>query len=164
VEEVASLLEARKVRPEDGGKSAAFISHIGEPLSLALRDPSLGVLVDAAPSIRAFLEEYVRLPVGPADGSTAGRAESCLLTAVLDARYSGYVEKEERLASRVDRSERMRIPADFDYSEVPGLSKEAREKLAAVRPLSLGQASRVPGVRKSDSALLYVVLARRARS
>jgi tRNA uridine 5-carboxymethylaminomethyl modification enzyme len=164
VEEIACLLEARKVRLEDGEKSASFVSHVGEPLALALRDPSLGALVDAAPSIRAFLDDYIDLPDGMADGSTESRAESCLFTAVLDARYSGYVEKEERLAARVDRSERMRIPADFDYAAVPGLSKEAREKLAAVKPLSLGQASRVPGVRKSDSALLYVVLARRERS
>ena len=164
VEEVASLLDARRVRPEDGGKCAAFASHIGEPLSLALRDPSLGALVDAAPSIRSFLVDYIALPLSSSGCLEGARAESSLLTAVLDARYSGYVEKEERLAARVDRSERMRIPADFDFSAVPGLSMEAVEKLMAVKPLSLGQASRVPGVRRSDSALLYVVLARRERS
>jgi tRNA uridine 5-carboxymethylaminomethyl modification enzyme len=64
----------------------------------------------------------------------------------------------------VDKSERLRISEDMDYSNVPGLSKESIEKLTAVKPLTLGQASRVPGVRKSDIALLYVILARKELS
>jgi tRNA uridine 5-carboxymethylaminomethyl modification enzyme len=160
VEEVTSLLDARKIRPEDGRSNEAFIPHVGESLSLALRDPALGALVDAAPSVRTFLESCLALP----DYLAGIQSESSLLSAVLDARYSGYLEKEERLAARMDRSERMRIPPDFDFSAVPGLSMEAVEKLTLVKPLSLGQASRVPGVRKSDSALLYVVLAKRARA
>ncbi|MCX7026130.1 MAG: tRNA uridine-5-carboxymethylaminomethyl(34) synthesis enzyme MnmG [Spirochaetes bacterium] len=155
VEEITCLLDARKIHAEDRGKSEAFGSHVGEPLSLALRDPAVGAIVEASPSLQAFLAGYIELP--------GDVPESCLLTALLNVRYSGYVEKEKRLAARVDRSERMRIPPDFDYAAVPGLSKEAVEKLKAVRPLSLGQASRVSGVRKSDSALLYVVLARGVR-
>ncbi len=51
----------------------------------------------------------------------------------------------------------------FDYKAVKGLSQEASEKLSASQPLTLGQASRIPGVRKSDVALLYIALSKRPR-
>jgi tRNA uridine 5-carboxymethylaminomethyl modification enzyme len=128
-------------------------THLGDTLATALRDPSVGGLLDDFAKPWDFLAPYF-----------PGQEEfplSWVATAVLDARYKGYLEKEERLAARVDKSDRLRIPEDFDFRAVPGLSKEAMEKLEGVRPLTLGQASRVPGVRKSDAALLYVVLARR---
>ena len=54
----------------------------------------------------------------------------------------------------------MKIPPDLDYDVVQGLSNESREKLKRVRPLSLGQASRISGVRNSDIAVLMVLLAK----
>jgi tRNA uridine 5-carboxymethylaminomethyl modification enzyme len=57
----------------------------------------------------------------------------------------------------------MRIPKDMNYDDVKGLSNESREKLKSVRPLSLGQASRISGVRNSDIAVLMVLLAKPAR-
>ena len=122
-------------------------------MATALRDPQVGAFVDESPSLGAFLESLIP--------EAARFPESWILTALLDARYKGYLEKEERLAARVDRSDRLRIPQEFDYRGVAGLSKEAMEKLEVAKPLTLGQASRVPGVRKSDAALLYVVLVRR---
>jgi len=86
---------------------------------------------------------------------------SGVLTAVLNERYRGYLEKEARLAGRLSKAEKLFIPETFDYSMVMGLSKEAQEKLTAQHPLTLGEASRIPGVRKSDVALLYIALARR---
>jgi len=56
--------------------------------------------------------------------------------------------------------ERMKIPQDFDYDGVDGLSNESKEKFKTIRPLSLGQASRISGVRNSDIAVLMVILAR----
>ncbi|MCX8013987.1 MAG: tRNA uridine-5-carboxymethylaminomethyl(34) synthesis enzyme MnmG, partial [Rectinema sp.] len=87
------------------------------------------------------------------------RLQTCsVLNAVLDERYKGYLEKEDRLAARLAHAEKMAIPVDFNYASVRGLSKEAIEKLVSVRPLTIGQASRVPGVRKSDIALLYIAV------
>jgi tRNA uridine 5-carboxymethylaminomethyl modification enzyme len=152
IQEIASLLENRRIGQADLG-SQGMSSHLGDTLATALRDPSVGALLDDFAKPWDFLAPYF-----------PGRGEypqSWVATAVLDARYKGYLEKEERLAARVDKSDRLRIPEDFDFRAVPGLSKEAMEKLEGVRPLTLGQASRVPGVRKSDTALLYVVLARR---
>ena len=59
---------------------------------------------------------------------------------------------------RFRRLEDLRIPAGFDYSRAPGLSTEARDKLQNIRPLSLGQASRIAGVRSSDLAVLLICL------
>ncbi len=156
IEEIADLLAARKLTRLDASTMPELEAHVGESFLDALKDPNLGALADAAPDALAFLSGFLELPDGV--------SESSALTAVLDARYAGYLEKEKRLAYRLERSDRARIPADFDYESVPGLSKESREKLAATRPLTLGQASRVPGVRRSDTALLYIVLARKASS
>ncbi|WP_306701022.1 hypothetical protein [Treponema endosymbiont of Eucomonympha sp.] len=56
------------------------------------------------------------------------------------------------------RMENARIPPDFDYGALPALSAESRQKLEAVRPLTLGQASRISGIRASDMMLLMVYL------
>jgi tRNA uridine 5-carboxymethylaminomethyl modification enzyme len=54
--------------------------------------------------------------------------------------------------------EGVKIPVDIDYSGVTGLSAEAKEKLTAVKPLTLGQAARIPGIRQGDIALLMILL------
>ena len=56
------------------------------------------------------------------------------------------------------RKEKEKIPVDFDYGAIPSLSAESRQKLEAVRPLTLGQASRISGIRNSDIMLLMVYL------
>ena len=84
--------------------------------------------------------------------------ESVLSCAELDIRYSGYLLRQEREAEKTRREENMAIPADFDYDSIDGISSESREKLKAVRPMSLGQAGRISGVRVSDIAVLAVAI------
>ena len=84
--------------------------------------------------------------------------ESVLSRAELDIRYSGYLLRQEREAEKTRREENMAIPADFDYDSIDGISSESREKLKAVRPMSLGQAGRISGVRVSDIAVLTVAI------
>ena len=79
----------------------------------------------------------------------------------LDMKYSGYIEKEKRIAARLAKMEEVKIPHDLDYASVTGLSAEAREKLLAVRPVTVGQAARIPGLRQGDIALLMILLRRR---
>ena len=67
------------------------------------------------------------------------------------------------MVHRFKKLENVRIPADFDYAAVSGLSNEARERFDAIRPISVGQASRIPGVRSSDVAILVVLLDRKRR-
>jgi tRNA uridine 5-carboxymethylaminomethyl modification enzyme len=72
-------------------------------------------------------------------------------------KYSGYIEKEKRAAAKLSKMDAVKISPDMDYNSLTGLSAEAKEKLKAVRPLTVGQAARIPGVRQGDIALLMVV-------
>jgi tRNA uridine 5-carboxymethylaminomethyl modification enzyme len=79
---------------------------------------------------------------------------------MLDAKYAGYIEKEKKAAARLAKMDAVKLDAGLDYAAIGGLSAESREKLARVRPLTLGQAARIPGVRQGDIALLMVLGAR----
>ena len=79
-------------------------------------------------------------------------------------KYEGYIERERRAVEKFHRHEGRKIAQDFDFQAVSGLSSEARERWSHVRPVSLGQAGRVPGVRMSDLSVLMVHLESRRRS
>jgi tRNA uridine 5-carboxymethylaminomethyl modification enzyme len=72
----------------------------------------------------------------------------------LAAAYDGYIQIQERQVHQSRRMDQMRIPGEFDFGGLDGLSFESKEKLSRVQPLTIGQASRVPGVRPADIALL----------
>ena len=76
-----------------------------------------------------------------------------------EIKYAGYIARQDRMIHEVARQEKTLIPADFDYQGLTGLTLEAREKLAQIRPRNLGQAGRVPGVSPSDIAQLSIALA-----
>ena len=76
----------------------------------------------------------------------------------LDVKYEGYLKRQEAEVEAFNRREGQKIPDDFDYDAVTGLSAESREKLKAVRPASIGQAQRISGIRVSDVALLMIHL------
>lgn len=75
-----------------------------------------------------------------------------------DFKYRYYIEKQDSRVAKMHRMENARIPADFDYSKIVALSSESRAKLEKIRPLTLGQASRISGIRNSDIMLLMVYL------
>ena len=81
-----------------------------------------------------------------------------LATVETEIKYAGYIAQQERLIGRLRDSERRRIPAEFGFSEIPGLSTEVKQKLERVRPQTLGQASRIPGVTPAAIAVLDVYL------
>lgn len=87
------------------------------------------------------------------------RAQSIESVEVL-LKYEGYIERERRLADKMLRLENIRIADHFDYSRITQLSTEARMKLSAIRPVTLAQASRIPGVSPSDISVLLVLLGR----
>ena len=84
--------------------------------------------------------------------------DNVLNEVMLDVKYSGYLRRQEIDAERAKRRESIRIPDDFDYDFVEGLSAESREKFKSVRPATLGQAGRISGVRVSDTAVLALYL------
>jgi tRNA uridine 5-carboxymethylaminomethyl modification enzyme len=74
------------------------------------------------------------------------------------AKYSGYIERQEEEIARHRRNEETELPADLDYARVTGLSNEVRQKLAQLRPATVGQAARVPGVTPAAVSILLVHL------
>lgn len=80
--------------------------------------------------------------------------------AKIEVKYKYYIEKQDKRVEKLHKMENTRIPADFDYGSIPSLSAESRLKLEAIRPVTLGQANRISGIRNSDIMLLMVYLKR----
>ncbi|MGB5379301.1 tRNA uridine-5-carboxymethylaminomethyl(34) synthesis enzyme MnmG, partial [Muriicola sp.] len=80
--------------------------------------------------------------------------------AEIQVKYSGYITKEKNNADKLQRLENIKIPEGFDYSKLKSLSFEAREKLQAIRPVTISQASRISGVSPSDISVLLVFMGR----
>ena len=77
---------------------------------------------------------------------------------ILESKYSGYIERQSTEVERFRRMENRVIPPQFDYTAVPQLRVEAREKLNRIRPINIGQASRVSGITPADLAVLLFYL------
>ncbi len=80
--------------------------------------------------------------------------------AEIEIKYSGYIERERQVAEKLHRLEGITIPADFDFSAIQSLTIEARQKLMRIRPTTIGQASRIPGVSPADVNVLLIRLGR----
>lgn len=74
------------------------------------------------------------------------------------AKYAGYIERQERLREKLKDLDAFRIPEGLEFPRIPGLSREAVEKLSRVRPKTVAEAARVPGIRDSDLTALLVHL------
>jgi tRNA uridine 5-carboxymethylaminomethyl modification enzyme len=79
---------------------------------------------------------------------------------LIDAKYEGYLEKEQKLVRGFRNLENQKVPEDIDYYQVPHLRAEARERLSGVRPFTLGQAGRIGGITPSDITVIQVYLKR----
>ena len=82
--------------------------------------------------------------------------ESC----EIQIKYAGYIKREQMEAAKLQRLEQIRIPEGFHYEEVQSLSTEARQKLTRIRPRSIGEAQRIPGVSPNDISVLLVLMGR----
>jgi tRNA uridine 5-carboxymethylaminomethyl modification enzyme len=138
-EQVNAYLEARGTTP------------IAEPTSLAAlaRRPQVSLLDLAAPG-------------GPLSGDGAPDPDA-LAAVEMELKYAGYVAKERARAERLRRQAEFRLPEDLPYLELASLSTEARHKLDRIRPLTLAQAARVPGVGPSDLQNLMMEVRKRRR-
>ena len=81
----------------------------------------------------------------------------------VELKYEGYIQRQKSQVARFQDLETKRLPENIDYLDLPAISREAAEKLSRVRPRSLGQASRIPGVSPADISALMVILRARAR-
>ncbi len=76
-------------------------------------------------------------------------------------KYAGYIDRQLDMIKRFNKFETFRVPEDLDYSSVPGLSREVREKLTRIKPRSLGQAYRVSGITPAAISVLSVYLSKK---
>jgi tRNA uridine 5-carboxymethylaminomethyl modification enzyme len=143
IEAVKELLRKRKVKSEDAKSDPLLEKYLGRSLETVLKDPEI--------SIELFL------CIEPAIASFDAQI---LSHASLDIKYDGYIKRQESQVERLKRMESMAIPSDFNYDKMTGISIEAKEKLKKIRPLSIGQASRISGMRFSDLSILLIYLRR----
>ena len=105
----------------------------------------LAKLREAVPAIDAFLHAYEKEFVDFAE---------------VNMKYAGYIRKEQEMVEKMNRLEEVKIHTNFDYQKLNSLSAEAREKLQKIRPLTIGQASRISGVSPADISVLLVHMGR----
>jgi len=82
--------------------------------------------------------------------------ESC----EIQIKYAGYIKREQNEAAKLQRLDQIRIPDNFNFDDVQSLSTEARQKLSRIRPHSIGEAQRIPGVSPNDISVLLVLMGR----
>ena len=146
IDEIRELLRRRTLAEAEVSAGPWAGRRGGENFELLLRDP------------KVTLPDLISLE--PALGRRA--SPEWLRQIELDVKYEGYLKREERHVRRFRKMENVAIPDALDWDSVPGLCAEAREKLKIVQPVSVGQASRVPGVRSSDIAVILIQLDRRS--
>ncbi len=140
-EGITALWRERKVRTSDAEAFPSLAKHVGKSCADALRDPLVP------------LDDVVAL-----DSSFSAFPPEIRTSAELEIRYSHYIDAQDRRVDRLKRMDGTAIPAGFDYDALPGISAESKTKLKAVLPATLGQASRISGLRPSDVMLLMIHL------
>ena len=78
----------------------------------------------------------------------------------IDAKYSGYLERQSRHIEKLRKMESAEIPPDIDYGTIPGLRNEARQRFISISPHTLAQASRITGINPADVTILWVHLSK----
>lgn len=121
--------------------------HEGCKISELILRPQVGIkdLSEVVPELKAKIADISDEIV-----------ESC----EIQIKYAGYIKREQLEAAKLQRLDQIRIPDGFNYEEVQSLSTEARQKLSRIRPKSIGEAQRIPGVSPNDVSVLLVLMGR----
>jgi tRNA uridine 5-carboxymethylaminomethyl modification enzyme len=174
VTDEVSRLTAAVVQP--GDVDGALLAKLGSPLLREahafdlLRRPELAYddLAHVAPRATTAPcssdDAHSKAFVGDAWLGDERLVEQVKLQVDVQAKYSGYLKRQSDEIDRQRRNEELRLPQDIDYGDVGGLSNEARQRLRDVRPETLGQAARIPGLTPAAVSLLLVHLKKRDRA
>jgi tRNA uridine 5-carboxymethylaminomethyl modification enzyme len=150
------------VRPAEQG-SAEFSSAAGQTLAQLLKRPEV-VIEQLAPILRALAPQlFVRDTSVAPEAKLSSTVRNELKSVETEIKYEGYLLQQQRAMERLKKSEQHSIPEWFDYHSVSGLSREMQEKLTKVRPRTIGQASRIPGVTPAAVSLVNVYIEIQAR-
>ena len=158
----AGVGTAAFVPPAEPGL-AGVSSAAGQTLAQLLKRPEVAVehlasiLTDLAPAF--FLHDSA----APSRGKLSSQLRNELKSVETEIKYAGYLVQQQRAMERLKKSEQHSIPEWFDYHSVSGLSREMKEKLTKVRPRTIGQASRIPGVTPAAVSLVNVYIEIQAR-
>ena len=152
IQELTEILHKKNITPEEINP---ILEQLGEStiqvktrLSKILSRPNINFKhINNAKTLTEFFQK------NPIDNEAIEETEICL-------KYSGYIEKEKESAEKFDRLEGIEIPKKFNYTKLKSISSEGREKLSKIRPLTIGQASRISGVSPSDISVLLVYMGR----
>jgi tRNA uridine 5-carboxymethylaminomethyl modification enzyme len=139
----ASRLAAKEVAMAAIGETLRAVRSEGDTLATWLRrtEVTWGALCERHPALRMWDDR-----------------RDAVEQVVLEAKYAGYIDRQASDVARLQKTEGKRIPETFDYSLIPQLRVEAREKLSRIRPVTIGQASRVSGITPADLAVLLLYL------
>ncbi|MDO5464513.1 MAG: tRNA uridine-5-carboxymethylaminomethyl(34) synthesis enzyme MnmG [Akkermansia sp.] len=139
--------------PERGAAAAKRLSDIQQGVELTNR-----IKVEPGVNLNLWLRrpgnEWQNLPADLQSTFPADLWEPIAIEVV----YAGHIDRMRVTAERIQRQEDKRIPADIDYNAIPAMKTEARQRLSRIRPGTIGQASRIPGITPADIALLLVWL------
>ncbi|WP_455108748.1 tRNA uridine-5-carboxymethylaminomethyl(34) synthesis enzyme MnmG [Porphyromonas sp.] len=138
-----------KINPQLEAAGLAPLRQGCKLVDLVLR-PQLSIL-QLAEWVPALERQLARIP---------SRREELIECAEILIKYSGYIERERQQAEKLERLEHVFIPETLDYSSIQALSTEARQKLERIRPTTIGQASRIPGISPHDVSVLLVLAGR----
>ena len=143
------------------------LSVVPEKINPILKEKSSNTIKQKvkAPSIisRPFVKinDVLETHVDLADFSnTLKYKKECLEQVEIDIKYKGYIDREKDLADKIKKLEYVEIPDDINYDKFSSLSNESKEKLNKVKPINIGQASRISGIKPSDISILLVYLGR----
>ena len=152
--QVDAFLRQTKIEPSEANPMLAACGTSAIPqkatLESLLQRPQVNLdeLETAVPALQALLQTYA----GESDYREMREAVE------IGVKYESYIRKEQENAERMTRYEQLRLPEDTDYRAISSLSYEAREKLSKLRPMTIGQAARIPGVSPADISVLLVRL------
>mgnify|MGYP002622407299 CR=1 FL=1 len=142
-------VEPSLVNPYLDSIGSSLIRHKVKLLDLLLRpNISIDSLSTIIPALHSFCD------------SLETPTQEVIQSAEIALKYEGYLNREKLLADKNKRLSNLTIPPEVDYSNILSLSTEARQKLQSVRPVTIGQASRIPGVSPNDISVLLVLLGR----
>ena len=139
ISEIETLLKSRNLPPMQQGRKLYVL--------VARNEFSFAELIEALPKVRRFVESNHITP-------------EVIEQAEIQIKYKGYIEREKLLAEKLHRLENIAIPAGFDFMAMNALTIEARQKLSKIRPETIGQASRIPGVSPADINVMLIKFGR----
>ena len=156
-----SVLEKTRVRSLSAEIAAKIGTVAGQTYAQLLKRPDVDVmqLVPAlAPLMPDFFDRDTKESAAEVVTNVPGDVRNELKSIETEIKYEGYLSQQTKSIERLKKAEQRPIPTWFDYAAVSGLSREMKEKLQRVRPSTLGQASRIPGVTPAAVSLVNVFI------